>query len=146
MASHAVGFVISGNILFWVVDAVESPPPAKTPIGVIGERSRVLVLDHHEPLFELAVPMDVSRSHFTLLTLPDFLYESRTRRPLAGISECRHCPRLGIDTVHFARTTIFAFDIPRAEMDPLKSIVLGQMNRAVFINVFPKKGSRLTRT
>src|ERR1700757_2398868 len=142
MATNTVNFVVGRNILLWIVDGVERPTPATAPVWVVRERFFFGVLNHHEPLLDLTIPMNVAGRHFTLLTRSDFLHERCTLRPFASISEGRHRLRLGVDVMHFPKPALFVFNVPRSQMDPLKSVVLRKSYGAVFADVFPKSPFR----
>src|SRR5262245_48211179 len=72
VTAQAVYLEIGRNIFVWIIDAEETPTPATAPVWVV--REPVLgVFDHHEPLGNRTVPVNVASAHFTFLTRSDFL-------------------------------------------------------------------------
>ena len=126
----AIGLVVGGGCLQWVVDIEPRPTPAVIPELV----SRVIILaisDHHEPTLKPLFVADGPRRHGSRRCRVNLLDQHSAVREMPGLPVCRHCARRCVDNVQlFGASPLISRDRPAPEKLVGCSVVRRNTNTA----------------
>src|SRR5690242_16644986 len=142
VAILAIGLVVGGGCLQWVVGIEPGPTPAVTPELV----SRVIILaisDHHEAALKRLFVADGPRRHGSRRRRVNLLDQHSAVREMPGLSVCRHCARRSVDDVLlFGASPLISRDRPASEKLVGCSVVRRNTNIAAGIDCSIANNSR----